>query len=131
MAEKKITTEAPSGEPEEQAEDAASQTPPNVSFPWGMFCLAALADLIGLIPFVNLLSEPIAGFIFGFWQKSYAPKTDPVMTFILAKIADIILAGFLPSNIGVVIYAWTKKKATAKLPGPVKQGALKKATAAA
>ncbi|MBU2264911.1 hypothetical protein KJ784_01850, partial [Patescibacteria group bacterium] len=56
------------------------------SFPWGMLCLAALFDLIGMIPVINLFTETLAGLIFGWWQKGYAPKTDPVLTFIVAKI---------------------------------------------
>jgi hypothetical protein len=75
-----------------------------------MLCLAALFDLIGLIPVINLTTEALAGLILGWWQKSYAPKTDPLLTFIIAKIIDATFLGLLPSNIGVVIYAYLKKK---------------------
>lgn len=89
-------------------------TPPEpVSFPWAMITLAAAFDLIGIVPIVNLLSELIAGLIIGLWQKGYAPKTDPVISFFLAKVIDILSLGILPSNIAVVVYAYIKKKATA------------------
>lgn len=85
------------------------------SFPWAMLCLAILFDLVGMIPILNLITETLAGLIFGWWQKGYAPKTDPALTFIVAKIIDVISLGILPSNIGLVIYAYLKKKASANL----------------
>ncbi|MFH1385460.1 MAG: hypothetical protein ABIG65_00205 [Patescibacteria group bacterium] len=85
------------------------------SFPWGMLCLATLFDLIGMIPVINLFTETLAGLIFGWWQKGYAPKTDPVLTFIVAKIMDVVSLGILPSNIGIVVYAYIKKKTAAKI----------------
>ena len=102
---------------DDETRQAAGLPPPiepEVSFPWGMFCLAGLFDLIGLIPFINFFSEALAGLIFGFWQKRYAPKTDPILTFIIAKIMDAVSVGILPSNIGVVVYAYIKKKAEEK-----------------
>lgn len=84
---------------------------PSASFPWGMLVLAALFDLIGLIPVINLATETLAGLIIGWWQKNYVPKLDPVLTFIIAKIIDALSLGILPSNIGIVIYAYIKKKA--------------------
>ncbi len=101
-----------------QEEDRSRQgvTPPEpVSFPWGMFCLAALFDAVGWIPILNLVTEPLAGLIFGWWQKGYAPKTDPILTFIIAKIIDAVSLGILPSNIGIVVYAYIEKKTAAKI----------------
>jgi len=91
--------------------EGATPPPEPVSFPWMMTVLAAIFDLIGLIPIINFFSELLAGFILGLWQKGYAPKTDPVMTFLVAKIIDIASLGILPSNIAIVVYAYLKKKA--------------------
>ncbi|HCX27817.1 MAG TPA: hypothetical protein DHI91_01615 [Candidatus Portnoybacteria bacterium] len=89
----------------------APQGQESVSFPWLMLCVAIIFDLIGLIPIVNFITETLAGLIFGLWQKSYSPQTDPIITFFVAKIIDTISAGILPSNIGIVVYAYMKKKA--------------------
>ncbi len=86
-------------------------------FPWEMFCVAVLFDLIGLIPILNFFSEILAGLIIGLWQRFYNPKTDPIITFFVAKIIDAISLGFLPSNIGVVVYAFIKKKAAERVFG--------------
>jgi len=86
-------------------------TPPEpVSFPWGMLTLAIFFDLIGLVPFLNFLTESLAGLIFGLWQKFYNPKLDPILTFVVAKIIDALSLGILPSNIGIVVYSYMKKK---------------------
>ena len=106
MAENGNQTEIPVAQPKE------------ASFPWAMLCVAALFDLIGLIPIINLLSEILAGLIICLWQKFYNPKIDPMiflLTFLVAKIIDAISLGILPSNIGVVIYAYTKKKAAVRI----------------
>jgi len=89
--------------------------PEPASFPFGMFALAALFDLIGIIPIINIISELLAGLIIGLWQKSYSPKTDPIISFIVAKIIDAVSLGILPSNIGVVVYAYIKKNAAAQV----------------
>ena len=111
-----------------QAEAAHQPTPPSqpASFPWGMLCLAALFDLIGVIPILNLATETLAGLIFGFWQKNYVPKLDPILTFIVAKIIDVVSLGILPSNIGIVVYAYIKKKAAAAAQTPLGQYAANK-----
>lgn len=100
-----------------QAESARKPVAPAepVSFPWGMFCLAGLFDLVGLIPVINFFTEATAGLTFGLWQKFYSPKLDPVISFFVAKIIDAISLGLLPSNIGIVVYSYTKKKADAKI----------------
>ncbi len=95
--------------------------PEPTSFPWGMLCLAALFDLVGLVPVLNLITETLAGLIFGWWQKGYNPKLDPLLTFIVAKIIDAISLGILPSNIGIVVYAYIKKKAAAAAQTPLGQ----------
>ena len=112
--------------------------PEPVSFPWIMFCLAILFDAVGflcvflaaLVPFLAILPflwEALAGLIFGMWQWFYNPKTDPIITFIVAKIIDAISLGILPSNIGIVVYAYIRKKVAAKLSkNPIGQMALKK-----
>ena len=82
-----------------------------VSFPWLMVVLAAAFDLIGVIPIINLFTELLAGLIIGLWQKGYAPKTDPLISFFVAKVIDIFSLGILPSNIAVVVYAYLQKKA--------------------
>jgi len=89
--------------------------PEPASFPWEMLCLAALFDLIGLIPIINLFTETLAGLIFGWWQKGYNPKLDPILTFIVTKIIDVVSLGILPSNIGIVVYSYIKKKAAAQV----------------
>ena len=91
---------------------------PEASFPYGMLFLAIIFDLIGVIPIINFITESLAGLIFGIWQKEYAPQTDPVLTFIIAKTIDAISAGILPSNIGIVVYAYIKKKAAASIQTP-------------
>lgn len=102
----------PENENSEKTTTEQSVAPPeSVSFPWMMIILAAFFDLIGLIPIINLFSELIAGLTLGLWQKGYAPKTDPVMSFFVAKVIDIASLGILPSNIAVVVYAYVKKKA--------------------
>jgi len=106
-SEKKMTGE---GEPEEPA---APPTP--ISFPWRMVALAAIFDLIGLIPIINFFSELLAGLIIGLWQTNYAPKTDPLMSFFVAKVIDIASLGILPSNIAIVVYAYLKKKAASQI----------------
>jgi hypothetical protein len=113
MPEKEKSSASTASSPEEK--DYVSAIPPKISFPWLMFFLAAVFDLIGLIPYVNFFSEALAGLIFGFWQKIYSPKTDPVITFILAKIADAISFGILPSNIAIVLYAYWRKKTLEKI----------------
>jgi|GEM_PF-1911188 len=100
---KTITTKEPTAPPEE------------ASFPWGMIVLAALFDLIGIIPIINLMTELLAGLIIGLWQSGYTPKTDPLISFFLAKVMDLLTFGILPSNIAIVIYAYIKKKAASKV----------------
>jgi len=94
-----------------------------VTFPWLMFFLAAIFDIIC---FFFPIFEIIAGLIFGFWQKLYVPKTDPLITFIVAKIIDALSLGILPSNIGIVVFAYIKKKTAAKLSTPLGKIAAKK-----
>jgi hypothetical protein len=120
-------------QPEEQTEE---QTEP-VSFPWLMLCLAILFDAIGFLcsllagfapflAFLPLLSESLAGLIFGFWQTFYVPQTNPALTFIVAKIIDALSLGFLPSNIGIVVYAYIKKKSFSLSKTPLGQMAIEK-----
>lgn len=102
----------PEFEQEQMEMEGEAESPgEGVSFPWMMFFVAALFDLIGLVPILNVVTEIAAGLIFGLWQKTYSPKTDPFMTFMIAKMVDLASLGFLPSNIGIVIYAYFKKKA--------------------
>lgn len=85
-----------------------------VSFPAGMFFLAASFDVLGFIPIVNIaciVTEPIAGFIFYYWQKNYAPNTNPIKSLVINKAIDLITIGVSPSNSILVIRAYSKKKA--------------------
>lgn len=100
-------------EGKEKLEEESEET--GVSLPWLMLGVAAIFDLIGIIPILNFFTEILAGLILGLWQKNYAPKTDPILTFFLAKSIDAVSLGFLPSNIGVVVYSYLKKKASLKL----------------
>jgi hypothetical protein len=100
----------------EPAKITANQQNREESFPWGMFFVAVLFDLVGLIPIVNFLTEILAGAVFWFWQKTYTPKEDPLLSLIVTKIIDLCSLGIFPSNIGMVIIAYTKKKAAAKSP---------------
>ena len=104
--------ETPKDQPtQEEPEEAAGAMPKEpVSFPWLMLGVAIIFDLVGMIPVINFFSEALAGLTFGLWQKLYAPKTDPIITFIVAKIADAVFLGLLPSNIAIVIFAYAKKK---------------------
>lgn len=106
----------PENSEKKTAERPVAQPEP-ASFPWGMLALAAIFDLIGLVPFLNFFTEALAGLIFGLWQKFYNPKLDPILTFIVAKIIDAISLGILPSNIGIVVYAYIKKKAASQVFG--------------
>ena len=93
-----------------------------------MFCIAVLFDAVGWIPLVNLLTEVLAGLIIGWWQKGYTQRTDPLFTFVIAKILDAAFLGFLPSNIGIVIYAYIKKKTAAAAQTPMGRYAAQKIT---
>lgn len=95
---------------DEPGQSASPDQKESVGFPLGMFLLATVFDLVGFIPVINFVSEPIAGLIFWFWQKQYSPKSNPLATLLSAKLLDLACAGLLPSNIGVVIYAYTAKK---------------------
>lgn len=95
---------------DEPGQSASLDQKESVGFPLGMFLLATVFDLVGFIPVINFVSEPIAGLIFWFWQKQYSPKSNPLATLLSAKLLDLVCAGLLPSNIGVVIYAYTAKK---------------------
>jgi len=98
----------------EQTEETEIEEPTpslKVSFPWLMFFAAVFFDLIGLIPVVNFFSETLALMAFGFWQKIYAPKTNPLLTALVTLIADGLFLGLLPRNIATVVYAFIKKRA--------------------
>ena len=103
---------------EMQAQESEQQTPvapPKISFPWGMFLVAIIFDLIGLIPIVNIASEVVARLLFWLWQKTYIPDVDPFIATIVSEIIKWAGAGFLPSNIEIVIYSYFKKKAASKI----------------
>ena len=81
-----------------------------------MFFVALFFDLIGIVPILNLLTEILAGAIIWFWQKSYAPKVDPLLSLMVNKIIDFASLGLFPSNISMVIVAYVKKKSSEKEP---------------
>lgn len=83
-------------------------------FPFGMLIIAGFFDLIGLIPFLNILTDLLAAFIFWFWQKSYIPSFDPLLNIFANKVIDVCTLGIFPSNIGIVIVAYIKKRAASK-----------------
>jgi hypothetical protein len=85
-----------------------------VTFPWLMFCVAVLFDLISLIPIVNIFSEILAGLILWLWKKTYNSKTNPLIDIVAAKIVDYIFLDILPSNIFTVVLAYTKKRTASK-----------------
>ncbi|TSD01537.1 MAG: hypothetical protein Athens071425_385 [Parcubacteria group bacterium Athens0714_25] len=89
----------------------------SMSFPVGMLVLAIIFDGLGLVPFLNIVTEAVAGFIFGIWQRSYVPKTSPLMTFVIAKVIDFFFLGMVPSNCAIVVFAHMKRKAEFKLSG--------------
>lgn len=101
---------------EQNQNETAKNTAPAVKFPKGMFILALCFDVIGLIPVIDIASvvtEPIAVVIFGYWQKKYR-NVDFLTILINAgvwKSLDAITIGILPSNSGLVIREYTKKKA--------------------
>lgn len=100
---------------DEQQNPSQITAPKNaVSFPAGMFFLAIGFDILGFIPVINIVcvvTEPIAGFIFYYWQKNYAPNTNPIKSLIINKAVDLLTVGISPSNSIVVIRAYSKKKA--------------------
>lgn len=97
---------------QDRARQSQKQEP--VTFPWLMFCVAVLFDLIGLIPFVNIFSEIVAGLILWLWKQTYNSKTNPLIDIVAVKIVDFIFLGILPSNIATVIYSYAKKKTASK-----------------
>ncbi|OGZ33782.1 MAG: hypothetical protein A2174_02080 [Candidatus Portnoybacteria bacterium RBG_13_41_18] len=100
----------------QEAAGQDQQTAPveQVSFPWFMAVAAVIFDLIGWIPFVNIASEFIAGLTLFFWQKSYMPKADPLISIVATKLFDLITFGILPSNIATVLLVYFKKKTASK-----------------
>lgn len=101
-------------EDEQQNPNQSAASKNDISFPVGMFFLAASFDVLGFIPIVNIVcvvTEPIAGFIFYYWQKNYAPNTNPVKSLIINKAIDLLTIGISPSNSIVVLRAYSKKKA--------------------
>jgi hypothetical protein len=98
----------------EETETTGTPAKPR-SFPWLMLCVAVFFDLIGLIPIINIITEVLASLILGLWQWIYAPKTNPAITLLVAKMIDAMSLGFLPSNIAIVLYAYLKQKAAAKI----------------
>jgi len=98
------------------AQDRTKQTKAQepVTFPWLMFCVAVLFDLVSLIPIVNIFTEILAGLILWLWKKTYNSKTNPLIDIVAAKIVDYIFLDILPSNIFTVVYAYTKKKTASK-----------------
>lgn len=105
-------------ESSDQQTAAPEQTSP-ASFPWGMFFVALLFDIVGLIPILNLFTEFLASLIIWFWQKHYEPKLDPLLSLLVNKIIDFFSLGLYPSNIGMVLVAYIKKKAQSKAESPI------------
>ena len=87
-----------------------------VTFPWLMLIVAIIFDLLGFIPFVNIVTDIIACFILWFWKHSYNSKTNPLIDIVAAKIVDFLFVGMLPSSTFTVIYSYIKKK-TASVAG--------------
>jgi hypothetical protein len=125
MPEESPNQQPPEKQPEQQ--QPKEQTEP-ISFPWLIFCVAAIFDLLGLVPLVNLFSETIASLFFGFWQKQYEPELDPFTNIIVAKIIDVLSLGILPSNMGIVVFAYFKKKSLQLSKTTAGQWAFKKLT---
>jgi len=99
---------------DEEGGTQAAQGAGTTEFPWGMFFIAAFFDLIGIIPILNLLTDFLASLLLWFWQKQYAPQTDPLLSIFANKIIDICTLGIFPSNIGIVVVAYIKKRASAR-----------------
>ncbi|TSC53320.1 MAG: hypothetical protein LiPW39_332 [Parcubacteria group bacterium LiPW_39] len=89
-----------------------------VSFPVGMLAVAALFDLVGWIPILNFFTETLSGLILGFWQKLYmeeASLAEIVLAFISAKSIKAASVGFGPTNCGIVLFTYFRKKAMSKI----------------
>jgi len=99
-----------------QQSAASPEQADHASFPWGMFFVALLFDIVGLIPILNIFTEILVGLLLWFWQKSYAPNIDPLLSFFANKVIDICTLGIFPSNISIVIVAFMKKRAALKTP---------------
>jgi hypothetical protein len=98
-----------------QRQAATDESKPEpVLFPWLMFSLALLFDLVSLIPIVNIATEIFAALVLWLWKKSYNSKTNPLIDIVAAKIIDYICLDILPSNMFTVVYAYIKKKAASK-----------------
>lgn len=103
-------------EEDDDSEEKSAEQPPatSVSLPFGMLALAGFFDLIGLIPVLNFFTDFLAGLLLWFWQKSYVPSFDPMLNIFTNKIIDICTLGIFPSNIGIVLVAFIKKRAASK-----------------
>ncbi len=117
MPEQNPQKQPDSGQPSEQTDEPI--TPQSkASFPVLMLGVAILFDLVGLIPLLNFFTEALSGLVMGFWQKLYmneASLAEIVLTFISAKSIKAASLGWLPTNIGVVVFAYARKKAMSKL----------------
>ena len=106
-------------EPENNEADSSPEQTASASIPVGMLFLAGLFDLIGLIPILNIFTDLLAGLLLWIWQKNYAPSFDPMLNIFANKVIDICTLGIFPSNIGIVIVAYVKKRAASK-PAPAR-----------
>lgn len=100
-------------ESDEQSTDkqlSISITSEPAYFPWGIFFVALIFDIIGIVPIINLFTELLASLIIWFWQKMYVPQVDPLLSLFVNKIIDFFSLGLFPSNIGMVLVAYIKKK---------------------
>jgi hypothetical protein len=107
------TYNPPRPEPQKNTQSPQSE---EVFFPWAMFLIALFFDLIGVIPILNIFTEVLATMIFSFWHMQYAPKSDYLANLIITKCCDFASLGLFPSNIAIVIMAYSKKKARSELP---------------
>lgn len=121
----------PPDDNEDNEEPAAGQSAKtSASFPFGLLALAGFFDLLGLIPILNIFTDLLAGLILWFWQKSYVPSFDPMLNIFTNKIIDICTLGIFPSNMGIVIVAFIKKRAVSKTT-PAESGTPEPATGTA
>ncbi|KKR03564.1 MAG: hypothetical protein UT31_C0016G0008 [Parcubacteria group bacterium GW2011_GWF2_39_13b] len=107
------------GNEENEGNDSQDNAPKkspsaSVSIPVGMLCIAGFFDLIGLIPILNLFTDLLAALLFWMWQKNYVPSFDPMLNIFTNKVIDICTLGIFPSNIGIVLVAYIKKRAASK-----------------
>jgi hypothetical protein len=84
---------------------------PNIPYPAIMLVVAIFFDIVGMIPFINFFTEPLASLIVGFWYLTYESSSDILLNFLKNKLIDICTFGLWFSNTAIVRRAYKDKVA--------------------